>query len=116
MELKNKKVLITGGSAGIGKAIIKELIKHGVRDIAVVARKKEPLALLKTELNAINILNIQADISVIEDLNKVVSVISREWGSVDILINSAGVVSAGLLTEQSDDDVIGQININVTGL
>ena len=116
MELKNKKVLITGGSAGIGKAIIKELIKHGVTDIAVVGRKQEPLALLKTELNAVNILTIQADISVIEDVNKVVSVISREWGMVDILINSAGVVSAGLLTDQSDEDVVDQVNINVTGL
>ncbi|MBW3523871.1 SDR family oxidoreductase [Chryseobacterium sp. NKUCC03_KSP] len=116
MELKDKKVLITGGSAGIGKAIIKELIKHGVKDIAVVARKQEPLTLLKSELNAVNIIDIQADISVIEDLNKVVSVISREWGMVDILINSAGVVSAGLLAEQSDEDVVGQIDINVTGL
>ena len=116
MELKNKKVLITGGSAGIGKAIIKELIKHGVKDFAVVARKREPLVLLKSELNTVNILDIQADVSVIEDLNKVVSVISREWGMVDILINSAGVVSAGLLTDQSDEDVVGQIDINVTGL
>ena len=116
MKLKNKKVLITGGSAGIGKAIVKELIQHGVKDIAVVGRKKEPLALLKAELNSVNIFTIQADVSAIEDLNKVVSDISHEWGMVDILINSAGVVSAGLLTEQSDQDIIGQININITGL
>ena len=116
MKLKNKKVLITGGSAGIGKAIVKELIQHGVKDIAVVGRKKEPLALLKAEFNSVNIFTIQADVSAIEDLNKVVSAISHEWGMVDILINSAGVVSAGLLTEQSDQDIIGQININITGL
>ena len=116
MELKNKKVLITGGSAGIGKAIVKELIRHGVRDIAVVGRKKEHLEMLKAELKSINLITIQADVSAIEDLNKVVSAIQHEWGMVDILINSAGVVSAGLLTEQSDEDIIGQININITGL
>src|SRR5690606_23576314 len=116
MELKSKKVLITGGSAGIGKAIVKELIRHGVRDIAVVGRKKEPLEMLKAELKLVNLVTIQADLSVTEDLNDVVSAISQEWGMLDILINSAGVVSAGLLTEQSDEDIIGQININLTGL
>ena len=116
MELKNKKVLITGGSAGIGKAIVKELIQHGVKDIAVVGRKTEHLEMLKEELKSFNIILIQADVSAIEDLDKVVAVIAQEWGSLDILINSAGVVSAGLLAEQSDEDIIGQININLTGL
>lgn len=116
MELKNKKVLITGGSAGIGKAIVKELIQHGVKDIAVVGRKAFQLEMLKAELKSVNIITIQADVSAIEDLDKVASVISQEWGTLDILINSAGVVSAGLLTEQTDEDIIGQININITGL
>lgn len=116
MELKNKKVLITGGSAGIGKAIVKELIRHGVKDIAVVGRKEERLEALKAELKSVNILTIQANISAIEDLNKVVAAISHEWGALDILINSAGVVSAGLLAEQSDEDIIGQVNVNFTGL
>ena len=116
MELKNKKVLITGGSAGIGKAIVKELIRHGVTDIAIVGRKEKHLEALKTELKSVNILTIQADVSAVEDINKVVLAISQEWGKLDILINSAGVVSAGLLDEQSDEDIIGQININLTGL
>lgn len=116
MELKNKKVLVTGGGAGIGKAIIRELIRHGVQDIAVVGRRKEPLEHLKAELQSINILAIQGDISEVEDLDRLVATISKEWGALDILINSAGVVSAGLLTEQSDKDIIGQISINLTGL
>lgn len=116
MELKNKKVLITGGGAGIGKAIVRELVQHGVQDIAVVGRRKEPLEQLKSEFQSANILAIQANISEIEDLNRVIATISQEWRALDILINSAGVVSAGLLTEQSDEDIIGQISINLTGL
>jgi short-subunit dehydrogenase len=116
MELKNKKVLITGGSAGIGKAVVAELVRHGVQDIAVMGRRKEPLEALRTEFKGVNILAIQANVSVAEELDKAVATISKEWGELDILINSAGVVSAGLLTRQSDEDVIGQININLTGL
>ena len=57
MDLKNKRVFITGGSAGIGKAIIKELVNRGVQDIAVMGRRKEPLEALKTEFSSVNFLH-----------------------------------------------------------
>lgn len=116
MELRNKKVLITGGGAGIGKAMVAELVRHGVQDIAVIGRRKDPLWELKTEFGSINILPIQANVSQPGDLDRAVATVSQEWGALDILINSAGVVSAGLLAEQSDDDIVGQINTNLTGL
>lgn len=116
MELKNKKVLITGGSAGIGKSIIAELAARGVKDIAVIGRRKEPLEALQSEFNSVNFLTIQGNVSKTEDLEKAVAAINDKWGELDILINNAGVVSAGLLTELTDEDIINQININVTGL
>ncbi|SDZ81287.1 SDR family NAD(P)-dependent oxidoreductase [Pedobacter hartonius] len=116
MELKNKKVLITGGSAGIGKAIIGQLVQHGVQDISVIGRRKEQLEALKAEFIGVNILAIPANVSEATDLDRAVAVISQEWGELDILINCAGVVSAGPLSQQSDEDVIGQINTNLTGL
>lgn len=116
MHLKNKKVLITCGSAGIGKSIIKELVKHGVQHIAVIGRRKEPLEALKSEFPFVNLLTIQGNVASGEDLDKAVSIISEEWGELDILINNAGVVSAGLLSDLADDDIINQININVIGL
>lgn len=116
MELKNKKVLISGGSAGIGKAMIKELVKYGVQDIAVIGRRNDPLEALKSEFKSVNFLTIQGDVSKASDLDKVISIISEEWNELDILINNAGVVSADLLTDLSDEDIINQININVIGL
>lgn len=116
MDLKNKKVLITGGSAGIGKAIIRELVNRGVRDIAVMGRRKEPLEALHSEFPAADFLLVQGNVALAGDLDQAVAAVSETWGELDILINNAGVVSAGLLTEQSDEDIINQININVTGL
>ncbi len=116
MELKGKKVLITGGSAGIGKAMIKELTKHGVKDIAVIGRKKDKLDQLESDFDNVDFLSLQGDVSKIEDLDRSVDTIKKKWGALDILINNAGVVSAGLLSDVSDEDIIAQININVTGL
>lgn len=116
MELKNKKVLITGGSAGIGKAIIKELIEKGVNDFAVVGRKESKLEKLKEEFPNTNFLGIAADISIPADVDIIQKKVSSEWGQVDLLINNAGVVSAGKLQDISDEDIIKQINTNITGL
>lgn len=116
MDLKNKKVLITGGSAGIGKSLIKELVQHGVRDFAVIGRRLALMEALKAEFPSANFLIIQGNVAKVEDLDKAVNTISAAWGELDILINNAGVVSAGLLQEVSDEDIINQININLTGL
>ena len=49
MNLSHKKVLITGGSAGIGKALIHELILQGVKEFAVVGRRQDKLEKLKVD-------------------------------------------------------------------
>ncbi|MCJ8164685.1 SDR family oxidoreductase [Pontibacter sp. E15-1] len=116
MDLENKKILITGGSAGIGKSLIQELVNRGVKDIAVMARRKEPIEALKTEFASVNFLPIQGNVAKADDLDKAVATVTEKWGELDILINNAGVVSAGLLSELSDEDIISQININLTGL
>lgn len=116
MNLKNKKVLITGGSAGIGKALIQELANRGVRDIAVIGRRKEPLDALKSAFDSVSFLTIPGNVAKGEDLDRAMDTVTEAWGGLDILINNAGVVSAGLLSELSDEDIVNQININVTGL
>lgn len=116
MNLKNKKVLITGGSAGIGKAIIDKLLERGTENIAVIGRNTSALDELEKEFPAARFLLIQGDVSKPEDLEKALARINREWGELDILINNAGVVSAGLLSELSEEDIIQQINTNITGL
>lgn len=116
MRLINKKVFITGGSAGIGKALIKELTNQGVTEIAVMGRTSEKLDALEEQFTSVEFLKIQGDVSRRDDIKKALQEVKEEWGALDILVNNAGVVSAGLLEEISDEDIINQVNINVSGL
>lgn len=52
----------------------------------------------------------------LNDVKEAVTTVQEEWGALDILINNAGVVSAGLLEEISDQDISTQIEVNLTGL
>jgi short-subunit dehydrogenase len=116
MKVTNKKVFITGGSAGIGQAIIEELINYGVNDIAVMGRTAEKMAALEEQFPSVEFLKIQGDVSKLEDVKSAVQTVKEEWGALDILVNNAGVVSAGLLEDISDEDIISQVNVNVNGL
>ncbi|MDR8389719.1 SDR family oxidoreductase [Aliifodinibius sp. S!AR15-10] len=116
MDLSEKKILISGGSAGIGKALVDELIEKGARDIAVMGRTKRKMDKLEERYPSANFLKIQGDVSQLVDIKNAISAIDEEWGALDILVNNAGVVSASLLENLSDEDIISQININLTGL
>ncbi|NDP23156.1 MAG: SDR family NAD(P)-dependent oxidoreductase, partial [Paludibacter sp.] len=87
-----------------------------VNDFAVVGRKTSKLEKLKEDFPDTNFLTIAADISIPSDVDKIQEKVTLEWGKLDILINNAGVVSAGKLQDISDEDIINQININITGL
>ncbi|MCA1762309.1 MAG: SDR family oxidoreductase, partial [Flavobacteriales bacterium] len=116
MKFNDKKILITGGSAGIGKEILKDLSARGAQKFAVMARNADRIQELVEEFPNLEILALSGDVSNPKDLDRAVSKIETNWGELDILINNAGVVSAGAFHEMSDDDIINQVNINLTGV
>ncbi|SKB25072.1 SDR family NAD(P)-dependent oxidoreductase [Maribacter arcticus] len=116
MQLEGKNVLITGGTRGIGKCMIQELIKGGVSKIAVIARDKENLKKLSQEFEGVKFLKITGDVANIEVLREAVARIEDKWGHLDILINNAGIVSAGPLEDIQDEDVYDQVAINFTAV
>lgn len=116
MKFKNKKILVTGGSSGIGKCLVQEFIARGATHIAMMGRTLAPMQQLAGIYPDIEWIILQGDLGKLKDIEIAIAKIQATWSSLDILINNAGVVSASALDEQSDDDIINQININVTGL
>ena len=112
----DKYICITGASAGIGKSFLAEFISRGARHVAVVGRRAEKLEALRQEWPDVEFLLIPGDIGKPDDVSRIAGTIEEYWGCLDILVNNAGVVSAALLDEMRDEDIISQININLTGL
>jgi short-subunit dehydrogenase len=87
MKIKNKVVIVTGASSGIGLATARLLAKHGAK-VALVARSKDKLHNISKELP--DSLPICADMARKEEIKKAVEETVRHFGRIDILINSAG--------------------------
>ncbi|RBQ07911.1 SDR family NAD(P)-dependent oxidoreductase [Pedobacter miscanthi] len=116
MDFESKKILITGGSSGIGREMVKLLYQKGARDIAIVGRSMEKIDGFLEELPDARLHFLKGDVSNLTDIKNIYIAVKEIWGSLDILINNAGVVSAGPLEEISDEDIIAQQNINITGV
>jgi len=116
MNFKDQNILITGGSSGIGKSLIAELYSKGVRNFAVIGRDVAKMHALKEQFPDAKFILLQGNIgnpvTVIEAVRK----INAEWKVVDLLINNAGVVSAGPLAQIEDQDIVDMISINLTGV
>ena len=111
--LEDKVIIITGGSRGIGKSIAQECIKQGAK-VAFTYKNKETedqAIEVEKELSAIGGMAkaYQSDASLFDDAEKLIDAIIDDFGSVDALVNNAGITRDTLLmrmTESQWDDVI----------
>lgn len=105
-----KTVLITGASAGIGRATAIYLAENGY-DVYGAARRVEKLA----ELKAYGIKPIALDVTEDKSVEACVEQIFQEAGAIDILVNNAGFGSEGAIEEVSKHDAKYQMEVNVFG-
>lgn len=117
MELKNKTAIITGAGKGIGKATAIALAKEGVH-LGLVARNRndlESLQALLTDTYGIKVYYISADISNKTQVDQAVQTLIEKLGSVDILLNNAGVAQFGLLVDMEPEQWESIIQTNLMG-
>ncbi|NOU94651.1 3-ketoacyl-ACP reductase [Paenibacillus sp. LMG 31456] len=117
MELKNKTAIITGAGKGIGKATAIALAKEGVH-LGLVARNSadlESLQALLTDTYGIKVYYISADISNKTQVDQAVKTLIEKLGSVDILLNNAGVAQFGLLVDMEPEQWESIIQTNLMG-
>jgi short-subunit dehydrogenase len=111
MNLKNKVIVITGGTKGLGKAMAISFLKEGGR-VAVCSNNEEELSGLPEE-----ILCVKADVTKEEDLTNLLKKTIEKFGSLDIWINNAGVWMPHDFAENFDmEKVKNMFDVNVFGL
>lgn len=113
MDLKNKVVVITGATGGIGRKLVKELDKEGARFVLVSKSEEELQNLLKT-LNGKDNTYYVCDLSIQEEVVKLAKEIKSKFEYVDILINLAGIGIYKPIEEVSLDDWNSSLNIGLT--
>jgi NAD(P)-dependent dehydrogenase (short-subunit alcohol dehydrogenase family) len=101
MDLKNKVAIVTGGAVGIGRYISLELAKRGAKVVLNYNRSAEQANQLVEEIKAFNgeALAIQADVSKFSDAQKLVTETVNHFGTLNILVNNAGITDDALILE-----------------
>jgi len=117
MSLEGKTALVTGAGRGIGRAIALSLGAAGANVIAV-SRTKEQVDEVVTELKAHgkNALSMKVDVTVKDDLQKMVDKSVETFGGIDILVNNAGVTRKKPAEEVTEEDWDFVINTNLKGM
>ena len=114
IDLNGKKVLVTGASGGIGKAIAMELSSSGA-DLCLTGRNKSELENLQKIIGR-NCQIIISDLSNSEGISSLADQAQDIMGQIDILVNNAGITKDNLFMRMSEDDWNEVININLNSI
>ncbi|MBQ5761632.1 MAG: 3-oxoacyl-[Clostridia bacterium] len=107
-DFQGKRVVITGGSRGIGKHIAESFASQGA-SVAVISSGKYNCE------NVTNTFFYQCDVSNFRETQKVISDILEQMGDIDILVNNAGITRDKLVNAMSEEDFDRVIEVNLKG-
>lgn len=118
MDIKGKTALITGASRGIGKAISFELARQGIKHLILVARDRQKLAEVATEIEAtgVKVTTLSLDLTQLSSIN---IAIAQAWSThrpIHLLINCAGVAHQSAFLDTQSHKFEEEISLNLLGM
>lgn len=117
MSLSGKTAIVTGGSRGIGKAIALKLAEKGANIVVNYTSSPDKAMEVVEQIKEMGreALAIKADVSKEEDVSSLVKEVGKQFSSIDILINNAGITRDTLLIRMKDEDWDRVIDVNLKG-
>lgn len=115
--MKDKVIIITGGSSGIGRALAEKFGREGSK-LVITGRRKEQLEDVASDLRqqGIEVVPVVADASIEDDCAYVVDVAVRQFGKIDVLINNAGISMRSLFEDLQLEVFKKVMDVNFYGL
>lgn len=115
--LKGKTAVVTGGSQGIGKVTALKLAEEGADIVILHMGTEEDAAAACSEIGAFGVKAkaVRMDVSDFEAVKKTVADIIGEFGTIDILVNCAGIMRDGLIAMMKEENFDAVINVNLKG-
>ena len=115
MRLKGKIAIVTGGNSGIGKSIVIELAKQGANVVIDYLIGNQGLDALEKEIVSFGdqALGVQADVSKVSEIQKIIDAAVKQFGRVDVMVNNAGVeMRTGILdTTEAQYEILLEVNL-----
>ena len=109
----NKTVIITGASAGVGAACARAFAKQGA-NLVLAARGQSALNTIAEELSTLTkVLTVSADMAKLEDCLSLLSKANDEFGSIEVLVNNAGMHVRGDVESNKAEDYAAMIDVNL---
>lgn len=110
--MKDKVIVITGASVGIGATLAREVTKRGAKGVVIAARREAELAALAKELGP-TALAVVCDVTKRADIDQLRDRALARFGQIDVLVNNAGRGITRMDSELTDEDIDSMVSINI---
>lgn len=114
MSLNDRVALVTGGAAGIGRAIALALAAHGA-DVALIDRQSAEATAAEVRARGRRALTVSADVAEFAEADRAVAETLSQLGRVDILINNAGINKDGVVWKMTEEQWDAVLDVNLKG-
>ena len=113
--LKGKTAVITGAAKGIGKAVAVAFAREGCNIVLNYRSTVSDEVIKEIESYGVECMAVKGDVSVFEEAEALIKGAKEKFGSVDVLVNNAGITKDGLLMRMSESDFDSVLNTNLKG-
>lgn len=115
MDLKDKVVLITGSSRGIGLAIAQAFAQNHAKIVLNARKPVAPAIITELKKYGNDVIDLSANITDVSAVKEMIAQIYAQFNQLDVVVNNAGIVKDGLLNRMSEEDFQSVIDTNLIG-
>lgn len=113
-RLDGRTAIVTGGSRGIGRAIVERLVADGARVAFTFNSSPGPAEEIVAAFGEERVMAVKCDVANAEDIQNLVEKVASSWGKIHILVNNAGITRDNLVMRMSQSDFEEVLSTNLT--